>query len=161
MEQILADCYVRRDQVALIGFRGTEATLLLPPTRSLVRAKRCLAELPGGGTTPLSAGIDAAVALAGDARARGQAPAIVLMTDGRANIARDGRPGRAQATEDALNSARRLRALGIPALFVDTAVRPQPAARRLADEMGALYLPLPYSDAGGIAKLVQSMPHVS
>ena len=37
---------------------------MLPPTRSLVRAKRSLAGLPGGGGTPLAAGIDAAAALA-------------------------------------------------------------------------------------------------
>ena len=64
VELLLADCYVRRDQVALLAFRGREAELLLPPTRSLVRAKRSLAGLPGGGGTPLAAGIDAALALA-------------------------------------------------------------------------------------------------
>jgi magnesium chelatase subunit D len=56
VEQVLADCYVRRDQVALIAFRGARAELLLPPTRSLVRVRRTLAGLPGGGTTPLAAG---------------------------------------------------------------------------------------------------------
>lgn len=158
VEQVLADCYIRRDHVALVGFRGTQARLLLPPTRSLVRAKRSLAELPGGGTTPLASGIEAAVALARDARAKGHAPAIVLMTDGRANIARDGQPGRARAAEDALAAARLVRATGIPALFIDTAPRPQPTARRLAGEMAALYLPLPQADAAGISKLVRSMP---
>ena len=50
VELVLADCYVRRDRVALLAFRGGGAELLLPPTRSLVRAKRSLAGLPGGGT---------------------------------------------------------------------------------------------------------------
>ena len=58
VELLLADCYVRRDSVAVVGFRGRAAELLLPPTRSLVRAKRSLAELPGGGGTPLAAGFD-------------------------------------------------------------------------------------------------------
>ena len=63
VELLLADCYIRRDQVALIAFRGNVAELLLPPTRSLARAKRSLAGLPGGGGTPLAAGLDAAFAL--------------------------------------------------------------------------------------------------
>ena len=83
---------MRRDQVALIAFRGRGAELLLPPTRSLVRAKRSLAGLPGGGGTPLAAGIDAALALADAGAPRGGTPVVVLLTDGRANIARDGAP---------------------------------------------------------------------
>jgi magnesium chelatase subunit D len=60
VELLLADCYVRRDRVAMLAFRGKGAELMLPPTRSLVRAKRSLAGLPGGGGTPLAAGMDAA-----------------------------------------------------------------------------------------------------
>jgi magnesium chelatase subunit D len=157
VEQLLADCYVRRDHVALLAFRGTEAQLLLPPTRSLVRAKRGLAGLPGGGTTPLAAGIDAASALAEEARRKGHTPVVVLMTDGRANVARDGSPGRAQAAEDARVSARAVRASGLPALFIDTGPRAQPAARELAGEMAATYLHLPYADAAGISQVVQSV----
>ncbi len=65
VELLLADCYIRRDQVAVIAFRGRTAELLLPPTRSLVRAKRSLAGLPGGGGTPLASAIASALMLAG------------------------------------------------------------------------------------------------
>jgi len=64
VEILLAECYIRRDEVAVIAFRGKKAELLLPPTRSLVRAKRSLAGLPGGGGTPLATAIDASAALA-------------------------------------------------------------------------------------------------
>jgi magnesium chelatase subunit D len=154
VELLLADCYVRRDQVAMIAFRGTGAELILPPTRSLVRAKRCLSALPGGGGTPLALGIDAAVALADSLRRRGETPVIIVLTDGRANIARDGEPGRARAEEDAISAARSLRELGITALMVDMAPQPQPSAKRLATEMDGMYLALPYADANVLSKAV-------
>lgn len=156
VELLLADCYVRRDQVALLSFRGNAAELLLPPTRSLVRAKRSLASLPAGGGTPLAAAVDAAVTLADAVRRRGGTPTIVVLTDGRANIARDGTPGRARAEEDALSASRRLRAAAHRALFVDTSPRPQPAGRQLATEMNALYLPLPFADAAMLSQAVRA-----
>jgi magnesium chelatase subunit D len=155
VELLLADCYVRRDRVALLSFRGRSAELILPPTRSLARAKRCLAGQPGGGGTPLAAAIDAAAALADAVRRKGQTPIVVLMTDGRANVARDGRPGREQAELDALASARLLRANGFTALVVDTSSHPHPSAQKLAAEMGARYLPLPYADAQRLSQAVQ------
>ena len=97
VELLLAECYVRRDQVALVAFRGRGAELLLPPTRSLARAKRSLAALPGGGGTPLAAGLDAVVEIAELALRRGETPIVVVLTDGRANVARDGTGGRARA----------------------------------------------------------------
>ena len=157
VELLLAECYVRRDSVAVLGFRGKSAELLLPPTRSLVRAKRSLAGLPGGGGTPLAAGIDAAHDLADAVRRRGGTAVIVLLTDGRANIARDGSPGRARATEDAAASAKRVHAAGIRALLLDTSPQPQEAGRQLARDMGALYLPLPHAGAAAMSQVVRAV----
>lgn len=155
VELLLADCYVRRDQVALIAFRKTEAELLLPPTRSLVRAKRSLAGLPGGGGTPLAAGLVAAAMLADDVKRRGHSPVVVLLTDGKANIGQDGKPGRPQAEADALTAGQALRLAGHTALLVDTAPRPSDKARRLAEAMAAIYLPLPYADARSLSQAVK------
>jgi magnesium chelatase subunit D len=154
VELLLADCYIRRDQVALIAFRGGAAELLLPPTRSLARAKRSLAGLPGGGGTPLAAGLDAAFALADSVRRKGQTPTVVVLTDGRANIARDGGQGRLRAEEDAINAARQLGAAGITAVLVDTSPRPGASGETVAREMGARYLPLPHADAAMLSKAV-------
>ena len=96
VELILADCYVRRDQAALIAFRGKTAEVLLPPTRSLQRAKKSLADLPGGGGTPLCAGIEQAMLVADNVRRGGGTPLVVFLTDGKANIARDGTADRAR-----------------------------------------------------------------
>lgn len=157
VERVLADCYVRRDHVALIAFRGTEATLVLPPTRSLARVRRRLAALPGGGTTPLAAGIDAALALADASRRGGRTPLVVFMTDGRGNVARDGRGGAGPAREDALASSRRLRVAGVPTLMLDTAARSRPDVRRLAAEMNARYLALPRLDTAGVSREIQAL----
>lgn len=155
VELLLADCYVRRDRVAVIAFRGTRAELLLPPTRSLVRAKRSLAGLPGGGGTPLAAGIEAGWSLADALRRQGDTPTLVLLTDGRGNVARDGQGGRARAEQDAQAAARRVRASALRTLFIDTSPRPHPSAQSLAAGMGALYAPLSAADAQGISRLVK------
>ncbi len=154
VELMLAECYVRRDQVALIAFRGETADLILPPTRSLVRAKRTPAGLPGGGGTPLAAGLDAAEHLAQAIRRKGQTPVIVVMTDGRANVARDGTPDRAMAGADATLAAQRFRAAGLLSILVDASPRPQAAAERLAREMDAIYLPLPHAKADAVTQAV-------
>ncbi len=155
VESLLAECYVRRDRVALVAFRGRGADLLLVPTRSLVRAKRALASLPGGGGTPLAAGIEAAGRLAAAERRSGRSPVVLLLTDGRANVARSGAPGRAQAAADALAAARALAAEGTRALVIDTAARPQDSARALAAAMAARYLPMPLADAARLTQAVR------
>jgi magnesium chelatase subunit D len=157
VELLLADCYVRRDRVAVIAFRGQRADLLLPPTRSLVRAKRSLAGLPGGGGTPLASGLEAAAALLDGVQRRGGTPSVVLLTDGRANVARDGAPNRSRAEQDSLAAARRIRAARVAAVLVDTAPRPQPFARELATALGAHYLPLPHADAATLQRAVQAV----
>lgn len=147
VELLLAEAYVKRAQVALVAFRGSAAELLLPPTRSLTRARRSLAELPGGGGTPLAAGLNAARELAEAARARGRTPFIVVLTDGRANIAADGRAVRAVAEADATAAAKAIGTTGIASAFVDISVRPRPEGAALAKAMNARYLPLPRADA--------------
>jgi magnesium chelatase subunit D len=89
-ELILAQAYVKRADVAVVAFRGEGADVLLPPTRSLTRAKRALAALPGGGGTPLASGLALARQLGEAVAARGSTPVLVFLTDGSANIALDG-----------------------------------------------------------------------
>ncbi|MEO1171939.1 MAG: VWA domain-containing protein, partial [Myxococcota bacterium] len=157
VEQVLADCYVRRDEVAMITFRDAGASLVLPPTKSLLRAKRTLAGVPGGGATPLAAGIELALQMAEDALRRGKSPVLVFMTDGGANVARDGSRGRAEGDADAKRVARAVRAAGLPTLFVDIGPRPRSRAREVADAMAARYLHLPRGDAETISDTVQSV----
>lgn len=156
IELLLADCYVRRDRVALVAFRGEQAELLLPPTRSLVRAKRNLAALPGGGGTPLAAALEMTAALVEQIQRHGGTPAYVMLTDGRGNICRDGSQGRQAAGEEALAAARVLGAAAVRGMVIDTSPRPHASAERLARALGALYLPLPHADATALRDAVEA-----
>ena len=156
VELLLAQAYARRDHVALIAFRGTEAELILPPTRSLVQTKRRLLGLPGGGGTPLAAGLRMALELAQQTRARGMTPTVALLTDGRGNIALDGTPSREESEIDTQKLARALRAAGMPALVIDTANRPQPALRGLAATLDATYIALPRADSKRLTSVLQA-----
>lgn len=157
VETMLADCYVRRDRVAVIGFKGLRAEILLPPTRSLVRAKRSLAGLPGGGGTPMARALTDSRLLCQTLERRGDAVSLVLLTDGKANISMDGKPGREQAHADAVVAARELYRCGIACLLIDTSPKPQPQARELALAMGARYVALPYAQAGEIGRIVRNI----
>jgi magnesium chelatase subunit D len=156
IELLLAQAYARRDHVALISFRGQEAEVLLEPTRSLVQTKRKLAALPGGGATPLAAGLMAAQSMAVQARRKGLTPTIITLTDGRANMALDGTANRTQAAIDAQTVARALRAGGVDSIVIDTGKRPEPSLSKIADILGGTYIALPRADAQNLAGVVAS-----
>jgi magnesium chelatase subunit D len=154
VELLLAKAYVSRASVALIAFRGQGAELILPPTRSLTRAKARLAGLPGGGGTPLASAMEAAMQLAVAERAKGRTPMLVFLTDGRANIGRNGLAGRPAAEADARAAAALIGEAGISSVFIDTSPRPAPDGDRFARAMGGVYAPLPYLDAQRLADAV-------
>jgi magnesium chelatase subunit D len=157
VELMLGQAYVTRSEVALVAFRGTSAELILPPTRSLTRARRTLAELPGGGGTPLAMGLNAAREVAEAVIARGRSAALVILTDGRANIAADGSPGRPQAAADAEAAAKAISARGIDALVVDISARPGSEGAALAAALGGRFLALPRADARMIQAAISAV----
>jgi magnesium chelatase subunit D len=156
VELMLAQAYVTRSEVALVAFRGEQAELLLPPTRSLTRARRALSELPGGGGTPLAMGLDAARECAEAVASKGRTPSLVVLTDGRANIGRDGKPGRKQAGEDAIASAKALARMGVDAIVIDISARAAREGAALAEAMNARFLALPRADSRQIADAVEA-----
>lgn len=154
VELLLGDCYVRRDNVAVISFRGVDAEVVVEPTRSLVRAKRLLTGLPGGGATPLAAGLARGIEVAAQVRRGGLSPLLVLLTDGNGNVALDGRVERQAARQDAEAMARHCASLAIPGLVIDIARRRREAAGQLAASMLADYRLLPRADAVAVSDLV-------
>lgn len=136
---LLRDAYQRRDKVAVIGFRGTEATLLVPPTRSVDVAVARLARARTGGRTPLAEGITEARRLLRRESLRPDArrPLVVLLTDGRATAGRDPLP-RAVAAAAGLHSD------GHASVVVDceTSMVRLGLAARVANALGAELIPL-------------------
>ncbi|MEE2773392.1 MAG: magnesium chelatase subunit D [Pseudomonadota bacterium] len=154
IEILLSEAYARRDQVALISFKGNSAKIELPPTRSLVQTKKRLAALPGGGGTPLASGLEEAYNLAMKSRNRGITPTLAILTDGKGNIARDGSPGRDIAKRDTENLSKVIRASLIPSIVIDISTRPQREALELANGLGAKYIALPKADSKRLSSAV-------
>lgn len=156
VEGLLARCYVRRDEVALVAFRGTGAQTALAPTRSLLAAKRKLAALAGGGPTPLVAGLRHGLELALSVRRAGNSPVVVLLTDGSGNMALDGTPDRARAARELEQIAGRFREQTFRKLCIDVSRRPRGVVNDLSRAMGADYHFMRQAEAGRMSELVDS-----
>lgn len=136
---LLGDAYVQRDTVGVIAFRGALAELLLAPTRSVEQAERCLRELPCGGRTPLPHALALAERVLAQNRDE-RAPLLVVLSDGRANVAM----GAGDAWDESLQAAKKLAQRGVAALVIDSesGVPRLGRARLLADALGAPWLGL-------------------
>ena len=88
---LLKDAYVKRDKVCLIAFRGNDAQVLLPPTRSVDRGVRLLETMAVGGRTPLNHGIAKGMQVIQSELKKnpGVLPYMVMITDGKGNVSID------------------------------------------------------------------------
>ncbi len=172
---LLLDAYQRRDRVAMISFRGAGAELLLPPTNSVDLAQVCLQEMPTGGRTPLSRGLlmGLEVVEAERMKDRDVLPLLVLLSDGRANVALQtanaGQTlGVSGAAAQVLAAAAEVEPVAslvhqqrIPSVVIDTEtgfIRLE-LARTIAQAMDAKYLPLQDLRAETLAEAVrQELP---
>ncbi len=157
VELLLQQSYARRDSVCIVAFRGAQAQLLLPMTRSLVRAKRAMTGLPGGGGTPLALALKMAYEQAAQLHRQGVTPILVMLSDGRANVTLQGLGGRAQAQADALQWSAQWRQTGHRSLWIDTSLQPDPQVQNLAHTMGGSYLPMPQVQAQRVAKAMDNL----
>ena len=157
VELLLQQSYARRDSVCIVAFKGAQAQLLLPATRSLVRAKRAMTGLPGGGGTPLALALKMACEQATQLQRQGVTPILVVLSDGRANVNLQGLGGRAQAQADALQWAAQWRQTGHRALWIDTSLQPDAQVQNLAHIMGGSYMPMPQVQAQRMASAMDNI----
>lgn len=153
---MLQDAYQKRDQVGLIAFRRQSAEVLLPITRSVDLAQKCLRHLPTGGKTPLAEGLAAALKVLACRQQKDQhmKPVLVLVTDGRANTGA-GDNGLAEA----LKVAGKINLAGIHSVVIDTEqdfVR-LGLARTVAREMGSAYYSLQELSERNIMHIVANL----
>jgi len=157
VELLLQQSYSRRDSVCIVAFKGAKAQLLLPMTRSLVRAKRAMTGLPGGGGTPLALALKMTCDQATQLQRQGVTPILVVLSDGRANVNLQGLGGRAQAQADAQQWAAQWRQTGHRSLWIDTSLQPDAQAQNLAQTMGASYMPMPQVQAQRMAHAMDNL----
>ena len=152
---LLQEAYQKRDRVGLIAFRRERAETLLPMTRSVELAEKQLRDLPTGGRTPLAEGLAHALKTIRELARRGaEKTVLILITDGRTNVARDGDDG----VQRALRAAEEIAGTQALTLVLDTerAVPRVGIAPEIARRMGAHYYTLEQLTAEGVLEIVRA-----
>ena len=155
---MLQEAYQKRDRVGMVAFRRQKAELLLPITRSVDLAQKCLAEMPTGGKTPLADGLSTALVTLGMLNKKDSElePVLILVTDGRANAIEE---NGGDPVESALKMAEKIRKAKITSVVIDTETDfiKLGVAKAVAKAMGATYYSLRSLSQEQILRIVRNL----
>ena len=155
---MLQEAYQKRDRVGMVAFRRQKAEVLLPVTRSVDLAQKCLAEMPTGGKTPLADGLATSLLTLGMLNKKdGELePVLIVVTDGRANAIEE---NGSDPVESALKIAEKIRKAKITSVVIDTETDfiKLGVAKALAKAMGATYYSLRSLSQEQILRIVRNL----
>ena len=155
---LLKDAYVKRDKVCLIAFRGNDAQVLLPPTRSVDRGVRLLETMAVGGRTPLNHGIAKGMQVIQSELKKnpGVLPYMVMITDGKGNVSID---NTLKPKQELMEISEKLRAFPyINTMVLDIERKGAMSfgiAKEMALRMGASYQKIETLNAGTIISAIE------
>ena len=154
---MLQEAYQKRDRVGMIAFRRDKAEVLLPVTRSVDLAQKCLQKLPTGGKTPLADGLARAflTLTMQSKKEHDMEPILVVVTDGRANAVE----GESDPVGSALKIAAKIKKAKISSVVIDTEndFIKLGIARDLSEAMGAAYYTLNRLSKENIIKIIRNL----
>ena len=115
LNQLIEDTARHNDKISVVGFKGTDAEVIIPTTKRAISFKEQIDNITVGGTTPLASGIKKGLEILKKEKTHHEyVPIMVILTDGMPNIGINESP-----TYDAIKAAESLKANDIPTIVVN------------------------------------------
>lgn len=115
LNRLVEDVNRHQDKLSVIGFKGTEAEIIIPTTRRASSFQEQLDNIRVGGTTPLASGLQKGFEILKQEKLREEyVPIMIILTDGMPNVGINEGP-----VQDALKIAEDLKEKEITTIVIN------------------------------------------